>query len=276
MGRLDGKVALITGAARGQGRSHAVGLAREGADIIAVDLCAQIDTVMYPMATPEDLEETTRLVEEEDRRIFARVADVRDQAALGAVVRDGVAELGGLDIVLANAGIWAVHLDEPTDTAVRQKIWQDTISTNLTGAWNTIEVAAPIMIDAGRGGAIVITASTQGLKGAANNDISLTAYTASKHGVVGLMRASAIDLAPHSIRVNSVHPTGVVTPMIDNEVVPAYAEKHKRFAEITANLLPVPALDPEDITNAVLYLVTDTGRYVTGVALPVDAGYLVS
>ena len=276
MGRLDGKVALITGAARGQGRSHAVGLAREGAQIIAIDMCAQVDTVSYPTAQPEDLEETTRLVEALDRRCVARIADVRDQQGLRAAVDDGVSELGGLDIVLANAGIWAVRLDEPTDAATRQAIWKDTLDINLTGAWNTIEVTAPILVAAGEGGAIVITASTQGLKGAANNDISLTAYTASKHGLVGLMRATAIDLAPHSIRVNSVHPTGVVTPMIDNDVVPAYAEKHKRFAEITANLLPVPALDPEDITNAILYLVTDAGRYVTGVALPVDAGYLVS
>ncbi len=275
MGLLDGKVAVITGAARGQGRSHAIGLAREGADIIALDICDQVDTVTYPMATPADLDETTRLVEEQDRRVFARAADVRDRDALAAAVREGVAQLGGLDIVVANAGIWAVHLEEPTDPAVRQQIWQDTIDINLTGVWNTVEVTAPLMVDAGKGGAIVLIASTQGLKGAANNDVSLTAYTASKHGVVGLMRATAIDLAPHSIRVNSIHPTAVVTPMVDNEVVPAYAEKHKRFAEITQNLLPVQALDVQDITNAVLYLVSDTGRYVTGVTLPVDAGYLI-
>jgi SDR family mycofactocin-dependent oxidoreductase len=275
MGLLDGKVAVITGAARGQGRSHAVGLAREGADIIAIDICAQVGTVQYPMATPADLEETGRLVEAEDRRVVTRIADVRDGAALAAAVREGVDELGRLDIVLANAGIWACHLDEPTDPEYRRQIWRDTIDINLMGVWNTIEATAPIMIEAGRGGAIVITASTQGLKGAANNDVSLTAYTASKHGVVGVMRSTAIDLAPHSIRVNSVHPTGVITPMIDNDVIPAYAEKHPRFAEITANLLPVDALDAQDITNAVLFLVADTGRYVTGVPMPVDAGYLV-
>jgi NAD(P)-dependent dehydrogenase (short-subunit alcohol dehydrogenase family) len=226
------------------------------------------------MATEDDLRETARLVEEQDRRIVTRVADVRDADAIVAAARDGVAELGGLDIVVANAGIWAVHLDEPTDPVVRRQIWADTIAINLTGVWNTIEATAPILIEGGKGGAIVVTSSTQGLKGAANNDISLTAYTASKHGVVGLMRASAIDLAPHGIRVNSIHPTGVLTPMVDNDVVPAYAEKHKRFAEITQNLLPVEIIEPNDITNAVLYLVSDTGRYVTGVTLPVDAGYL--
>jgi SDR family mycofactocin-dependent oxidoreductase len=276
MGLLEGKVAVITGAARGQGRSHAVGLAREGADIIAIDLCGPVDAVTYPMADAADLQETARLVEEQDRRIVTRIADVRDREALQAAVTEGVAELGGLDIVLANAGIWAVRLDEPTDPAVREQIWRDTIAINLTGVWHTVEVTAPILIAGGKGGAIVITSSTQGLKGAANNDISLTAYTASKHGVVGLMRASAIDLAPHSIRVNTIHPTGVLTPMIDNEIVPAYAEKHTRFGEITQNLLPVDVVEPNDITNAVLYLVSDTGRYVTGVTLPVDGGYLTS
>jgi SDR family mycofactocin-dependent oxidoreductase len=274
MGRLEGKVAVVTGAARGQGRSHAVGLAREGADIIAVDICAQVDTISYPMATRDDLDETVRLVEEHDRRILTTVADVRDGGALRAAVSEGVDALGRLDIVVANAGVWAVKLEEPTDPAVRERIWRDTIDINLMGVWNTVEATVPHMIAAGNGGAIVLTSSTQGLKGAANNDISLTAYTASKHGVVGLMRASAIDLAPHSIRVNSIHPTGVLTPMIDNEIVPAYAEKHQRFAEITANLLPVDVVAPEDITNAVLYLVSDTGRYVTGVTLPVDGGYL--
>jgi SDR family mycofactocin-dependent oxidoreductase len=274
MGLLDGKVALITGAARGQGRSHAVGLAREGADIIAIDLCAQVETVSYPMATKKDLDDTVALVEQQDRRVVAAVADVRDQEALRAAVTEGINALGRLDIVLANAGIWAVKLDEPTEAASRREIWRDTIDINLTGVWNTIEVSVPPMIAAGRGGAIVLTASTQGLKGAANNDISLTAYTASKHGVVGLMRATAIDLAPHSIRVNSVHPTGVLTPMVENDVVGAYAEKHTRFAEITTNLLPVDVIDAQDITNAILYLVSDSGRYVTGVPLPVDAGYL--
>jgi SDR family mycofactocin-dependent oxidoreductase len=276
VGLVDGKVALITGAARGQGRSHALGLAREGADIVGIDICGPVEAMKgsYPLATREDLEETKRLVEELDRRCVISVADVRDRSALDQVVRDGVSELGRLDIVLANAGIWAVNLEEPTDPARRSVVWNDTIGINLTGVWNTVEVAVPHLIEGGRGGAIVLTSSTQGLKGAANNDLSLTAYTAAKHGVVGLMRASAIDLAPHSIRVNSVHPTGVVTPMVDNAVVPAYAEMHPRLAEITKNLLPVEAVEPIDITNAILFLVSDHGRYLTGVALPVDAGYL--
>lgn len=277
MGLLEDKVAVITGAARGQGRSHAIGLAREGAHIIAIDICGPVDAMSesYPMATPEDLDETARLVEELDRRCVTHVADVRDQSALGQAVRDGVQELGHLDIVLANAGIWAVALEEPTDPARRMQVWNDTLAINLTGAWNTIEVTAPLMVQAGRGGAIVITSSTQGLKGAANNDISLTAYTAAKHGLVGLMRVAAVDLAPYSIRVNTIHPTAVLTPMVENDVVAAYAAKHTRFAEVTANLLPVAAIEAQDITNAILYLVSDHGRYTTGVTLPVDAGYLV-
>jgi NAD(P)-dependent dehydrogenase (short-subunit alcohol dehydrogenase family) len=199
---------------------------------------------------------------------------VRDRAALDDAVRSGVEELGGLDIVLANAGIWAVHLDEPTDPRQRMHVWNDTIAINLTGVWHTVEVTVPHTIEARRGGAIVITSSTQGLKGAANNDISLTAYTAAKHGLVGLMRASAIDLAPHSIRVNSIHPTGVLTPMVDNEVFAAYAAKHPRLGEIMQNLLPVQVVEANDITSAVLFLASDMGRYVTGVTLPVDAGYL--
>lgn len=274
MGLLDGKVAFVTGAARGQGRSHAVTMAKEGADIIAVDLCGPIDAVAYPTATTDDLDETVSLVEAEDRRIVSKVADVRDFAALKDAVDAGTAELGSIGVVCANAGIWAVSLDEPTDRARRKTIWDDTVDINLTGVWNTIEAVTPGMVEAGNGGAIIITSSTQGLKGAANNDISLTAYTAAKHGLVGLMRASAIDLAPHSIRVNTIHPTAVLSPMIENQLVADYAEKHPRFGEITQNLLPVDAIEQRDISNAVLYLASDTGRYITGVTLPVDAGYL--
>jgi len=274
MGLLEGKVALVTGAARGQGRSHAVAMAEEGADILAIDICGPVEAVAYPMATEADLAETARLVEEQDRRIVTAVADVRDQAALADAVQAGSDDLGPIGIAVANAGIWAVSVDEPTERGRRETIWKDTIDINLSGVWNTIEAITPGMIAAGKGGAIVITSSTQGLKGAANNDISLTAYTAAKHGLVGLMRAAAIDLAPHSIRVNTVHPTGVLTPMVENDVFAAYAEKHPRLGELMSNLLPVDAVEPRDITNAVLYLVGDTGRYVTGVTLPVDAGYL--
>jgi SDR family mycofactocin-dependent oxidoreductase len=275
MGELEGKVAFITGAARGQGRAHAVAMAQEGADIIAVDLCGPVEAVAYPMASAEDLAQTVAQVEDLDRRIVARQADVRDRAALQRAVDAGVQELGGLDIVVANAGIWAVALEEPTEPAVRERVWRDTIDINLTGAWNTVEVATPHLLHGGRGGAIVLTCSIQGLQGAANNDISLTAYTASKHGMVGLMRVTAIDLAPHSIRCNTIHPTGVLTGMIENEVFGAYAEKNPRLAEVMGNALPVPLVELQDVVNAVLYLVSERGRYITGITLPVDAGALV-
>ena len=173
MGVLEGKVALVTGAARGQGRSHAVRLAEEGADIIALDICSQIATVEVPMGTEEDLDETARLVEALDRRIVASVADVRDGVRLREVVEAGVAELGRLDIVCANAGIFSLTLDEPTDPAARRRFWQDTIDVNLTGVWNTVDAAAPIMVEAGNGGAIVLTASTAASKSAANRSLAM-------------------------------------------------------------------------------------------------------
>lgn len=274
-GTLEGKVALVTGAARGQGRSHAVRLAEEGADVIAVDLCAQIGSVEIPMSTPDDLDETVRQVEALDRRIVARVADVRDGVALRYAVRDGVAELGRLDVVCANAGVYALTLDEPTDPAERRRFWQDTIDVNLTGVWNTVDAAAPAMIEAGNGGAIVLTASTAASKSAANQSLAMNAYTAAKHGVVGLMRNFAVDLAPHMIRVNTVHPTGVHTPMVENAVVEKYMKANDGFAKLVLNSLPIPAVDPVDISNAIVYLASDAGRYVTGVQLPVDAGFLV-
>lgn len=275
MGRVQGKVALITGAARGQGRMHALRLAEEGADIIALDLCADVETVGYPMPAVADLEKTAADVEERGRRAVTAIADVRDQDALASAVRDGVERLGGLDIVVANAGILSIALDEPTDPLERSRVWETTLAINLTGVWNTVEVAAPILREAGKGGAIVLTSSTQGLKYAANDDLSLTAYTAAKHGVVGLMRSTAADLAPYGIRVNSVHPTGVNTPMVTNDVMTQYGAKHPRLGELMGNLLPIGVIEPEDVSEAVLYLVSDSGRYVTGVTLPVDAGHLL-
>jgi SDR family mycofactocin-dependent oxidoreductase len=272
---LEGKVALVTGAARGQGRSHAVRLAEEGADVIAVDICAQIPSVEIPMATKQDLDETVRRVEALDRRIVASVADVRDGAALVDVVRAGVAELGRLDIVCANAGVFALTLDEPTDPSERRRFWQDTIDVNLTGVWNTVDAAAPIMIEGGRGGAIVLTASTAASKATANRSLAMDAYTAAKHGVVGLMRNFAVDLAPHMIRVNTVHPTAVRTPMAENAVMERYMAENSGFANLMQNCLPVDAIDPVDVSNAIVYLASDLGRYVTGIQLPVDAGFLV-
>lgn len=270
MGQLDGKVAFITGAARGQGRSHALRLAQEGADVIAVDLCRQMDTVAYAMSSPDDLAETAKRVEDLDRRIVTREADVRDPEALRQAFEDGVAELGRVDIVLANAGI-APQGGPERDTA---RTWQDVIDVNLTGVWNTVHVAAPRMIEQGDGGAVVLTSSTQGLSGAGGDGTgAVSAYAASKHGVVGLMRSFAHWLAPHHIRVNSIHPTGVNTPMVVNDVMAAFLRENADKAAMIANLMPVEMLETVDISNAVLYLVGDAGRYVSGVTLPVDAGF---
>ena len=277
MGKLEGKVAFITGAARGQGRSHAVRLAQEGADIIAVDLMGPVETVGYPLATQQDMDETVRLVEALDRRIIAGKADVRDSAALKAAVDDGVAQLGRLDIVLANAGIASfAPVDEMTD-----EMWDDMIDINLTGVFKTVRAAVPHLKAGGRGGAIVLTSSTAGIKGLAN----LAHYVSAKHGVVGLMKVLAIELAPHMIRVNSVHPTSVDTMMIHNEQTYAAFRPDKAPSDVTRddvgeafqslNALPIHWVEPVDISNAILWLVSDDARYVTGVQLPIDAGSVI-
>jgi SDR family mycofactocin-dependent oxidoreductase len=270
MGKLDGKVAFITGAARGQGRSHALRLAQEGADIIAVDLCAQIDTVPYPMSTPADLEETVSGVEALDRRIVAIQADVRDLDALVAAAQKGVAELGPIDIILANAGI-APQGTEADD----QQAFRDVVEVNLFGVRNAVMAAVPSMIEKGQGGAIVLTSSTQGLSGAGGDGTgATTGYAAAKHGVVGLMRTFANWLAPHSIRVNTVHPTGVNTPMVVNDAMQKFLNENPDMGAALQNLLPVELVQPIDISNAIAWLVSDEARYVTGVTLPVDAGFL--
>ncbi len=269
METLEGKVAFITGAARGQGRSHAIRLAQEGADIIAVDLCEQIATVAYPMATEDDLNETVKEVEALDRRIVARKADVRDRSGLQAAFDAGVTELGGCDIVLANAGIAPMAIG----VAEAQQFY-DVVDVNLTGVWHTVEVARQAMIDQGRGGAIVLTSSTAGLKGIAGDQPGGIGYTAAKHGVVGLMRTYANTLAPHSIRVNSVHPTGVNTPMVVNDVMAEFLAQAGMDSALT-NALPVELVEAVDISNAIVWLVSDAARYVTGVTLPVDAGFTV-
>lgn len=211
MGRVEGRVALVTGAARGQGRSHAVRLAQEGAEIIAVDVCSSLDTVPYPGATSDDLAQTGRLVEDLDRRVLTRQADVRDTAGLEAVVDEAVAEFGHIDIVCANAGIASFGPAwELTD-----EVWQEMIDVNLTGVWKTTRAVIPRMLAQGTGGSIIITSSTAGLVAFGN----LAHYTAAKHGVVGLMKVLAVELAQHHIRVNTVHPTTVDTPMIDNPAV---------------------------------------------------------
>jgi (+)-trans-carveol dehydrogenase len=271
-GRLEGKVAFVTGAARGQGRSHAIRLAQEGADIIAIDICAPIDSVPYELATPDDLAETAKEVEALDRRIVATEADVRDYGAVKAALDTGVAEFGRLDVVSANAGI--VSYGESAE--LEEQTWQDMIATNLTGVWHTAKAAIPHLIAGGRGGSVVLTSSTAGLMPLPG----LAHYVSAKHGVVGLMRTLAVELAPHLIRVNSVHPTTVNTPMVDNEQTRqlflggAAEPSDEAFAAAigTLNLLPVPWVEAVDVSNAVLFLASDEARYVTGVTLPVDAG----
>lgn len=264
---LSGKVAFITGAARGQGRAEAVRLAADGADIIAVDLCAQIASVPYPLATPDDLATTAELVEKAGGRVVTRQADVRDEPELAAALAAGLDEFGRLDIVVANAGI-APMLSGPEG-------WRDVIDVNLTGVHHTVEVAIPTLVEQGDGGAIVLISSVAGLVGIGGGDRGSLGYTAAKHGIVGLMRAYANHLAPHSIRVNSVHPTGVDTPMIDNEFTRGWlahiTEETGRPVDM-GNALPVQAIEADDVANAVAWLVSDQARYVTGVTLPVDAG----
>ena len=275
MGRVEGKVAFITGAARGQGRSHAVRLAEEGADIIAVDLCGQIDSVPYAMATPDDLAETVKEVEALDRRIVAVQADVRDYDAVKKAVDDGVAQLGRLDIVSANAGISTMgRADE-----LPEQTWRDMIDTNLTGVWHTAKATIPALKAGGDGGAMILTSSAAGLMAMAN----IGHYVSAKHGVIGLMRTLALELAPDSIRVNAICPTTVNTPMIQND--PTYRLFRPDLADPTVddaadaflslNLLPTRWVEPRDISNALLFLASDEARYITGVALPVDAGTLI-
>lgn len=274
-GRLEGKVAFITGAARGQGRSHAVRMADEGADIIAVDLCDQINSVAYPMATPKDLDETVNLVEKTGRRIVAEQADVRDLERLSAIVADGVAQLGRLDFVLANAGIMPIIGDKADQVTA----YLDAINVMLNGVYFTIEAALPALLAHDGGGAIVITSSSAGLRAGgarmSTKNHGIAGYAAAKHGVVGLMRFYANTLAERNIRVNSIHPTGVASPMVINEQFMQFAMEHPEFGETMQNLLDVPVVDVSDISEAVLYLCGESGRYVTGVTLPVDAGLTV-
>jgi (+)-trans-carveol dehydrogenase len=269
---MQDKVVFITGVARGMGRSHAVRLATEGADIIGLDLCRDVAAVGYPLATVEDLEETEHLVRACGRQCVTDVADVRDVEHVRSVLAKGVAELGRLDAVVANAGIFAAA---PTLT-MDESVWREHLDINLTGVWNTARAAAPVLIDAGRGGSMVLVSSAAALTANPNT----AHYTASKHGVVGLMRVLAAELGQHRIRVNTVNPTGVATPMVLNEA--NYRLFRPDLDEPTAadlaavagtgNKLPVGLIEPEDVTNAVVYLLSDESRYVTGITLPIDAG----
>ncbi|MEE6165091.1 MULTISPECIES: mycofactocin-coupled SDR family oxidoreductase [unclassified Mycolicibacterium] len=275
MGQLDGQVAFITGIARGQGRSHALTLAREGADIIGLDLCAKPSTTAYDGATQEDLQETIRLVKETGRQIVAEVADTRDYEQVDAVFKRGIEQFGRVDIVLPNAGIcsgaktWEITPDA----------WREMVEINLNGVFHTVKAAIPTMIAAGRGGSIVFTGSTEAIKGAEN----ISSYVASKHGVTGLMTSLARELGQYNIRVNSVNPTCVDTHMINNDFVyglfrpdldkPTREDVIDTFAG--THILPVPWIQPQDVSNAILYLVTEPGRYITATPLVIDAGFIV-
>lgn len=271
-GRLAGKTALITGAARGIGRAQAVRFAQEGASVIALDLCGPIDTVVVPPATPADLDETVRLAEESGARVFARQVDVRDFDALAGDVEVAVRQLGGLDVVCATAGITsrgaAAFMDART--------WQTMLDVNLTGVWHTCKATAPHLIARG-GGSVILVSSIAGLRGLAG----VAHYTAAKHGVVGLMRTLAIELAPHHVRVNSIHPTNVDTPLIQNDHVRSgfrpdldHPPSREEFADaaLRMNMMPVPWVEAVDVAHASLFLASDEARYITSVALPVDAG----
>ena len=272
-GRVEGKVAFITGAARGQGRAHAVRLAQEGADIIAIDICKQIDSVQIPLSTPEDLAETADLVKGHNRRIYTAEVDVRDFDALKAAVDAGVEQMGRLDIIVANAGIGngGATLDKTSEGD-----WTDMIDVNLGGVWKTVKAGVPHILAGGRGGSIILTSSVGGLKAYPHTGH----YVAAKHGVVGLMRTFAVELGAQNIRVNSVHPTNVNTPLFMNEGTmklfrPDLENPGPDDMKVVGQLmhtLPIGWVEPEDIANAVLFLASDEARYITGVTLPVDGG----
>ncbi len=272
-GRVEGKVAFITGAARGQGRSHAVRLAQEGADIIAIDVCEPVGDMPYEFPTEADLAETARQVEALDRRIVTHKADIRDVEALKSAVADGVAQLGRLDIVSANAGIGS---SPHRAWEMPEDVWRDMLDVNLTGQWHTVKAAVPHMIEAGNGGAIVLTSSMAAIRTYAN----IAHYSAAKHGMVGLMRVLAVELGEYGIRVNSLHPTQVDTPMIMNDAsmklfrpdLEHPTEADFAAASQTMHTLPIPWVQPVDISNALLFLASDEGRYVTGMEFPISAG----
>lgn len=270
-GRVEGKVALITGAARGQGRSHAIRLAEEGADIVALDFCGEAPTTAYDMATKADLDETGALVRALGRRVVTVVGDVRVQADLDGAVHQGVEELGRIDIAVANAGIvnWGpVH-------ELTEEQWEDMLATNLTGVWKTIKAVTPTMLAQGSG-SIVVISSGAGITGPNN----LAHYASAKHGLVGLTKVSSNELSPQGIRVNSIHPSQVDTPMIMHDSMfrlfrPELENPGREdIVDISTNLhtIPIPWVESVDVSNAVLFLASDEARYITGVQLPVDAG----
>jgi SDR family mycofactocin-dependent oxidoreductase len=276
MGRVEGKVAFITGAARGQGRAHAVRLAEEGADIIAIDVCRPIETVDYQAATEDDLAETERLVKETGRNIVAVVADVRDYDSVSAAVTQGVEQFGRLDIVIANAGIMA-HPGKLWQFTEEQ--WRTTLDINLTGVWHAVKATAPVLIEQGTGGSIILTSSTAGAKGAAN----FGNYVAAKHGVLGVAKTAGNELGEYNIRVNCILPTSVDTHLIQSQPLydlfrpdldsPTREDTMPTFHSM--HTLPLKWLEPSDIADAALWLASDESKYVTGLELRVDAGFMI-
>ena len=277
MGLVDGKVALVTGAGRGQGRSHALRLAAEGADVIAVDVAANsVETISYALASEEDLDSTVKEVESMGRRAVKAVADVRSLSELQQAADTGLSELGKIDIVCANAGIgsWAVAWE------MTEQQWKDMIDINLTGVFNTVRATLPSMVERGEGGSVVLTSSTAGLRAYANT----AHYTAAKHGVIGLMKVLAQEAGPHRIRVNAVCPTTVRTPLVINDATFELFAPHLENATEddvrepfeSLNILPgVAWVEPSDVSDAVLFLCSDAAKFITGVALPIDAGNIV-
>jgi (+)-trans-carveol dehydrogenase len=273
MSKLEGKVAFITGAARGQGRSHAQRLAADGADIVAVDICADTATVPYPMGTAAELAETKDLVEKAGRRCVTATADIRSLEQLGAAVDLAKETFGKIDILVSNAGIWSQSTESWT---LDEETWQTMIDVNLSGQWKTAKAVVPTMIEGGNGGAITITSSSIGLKATTGN----VHYTTAKHGVIGLVRTLAHELAPHNIRVNALCPTTVNSPMITNDALyslfrpdldsPGLPDVEPGLRDL--NLLEVSMLEPAEVSAAISWLVSDDARYVTGIALPIDAG----
>ena len=268
------KVAFITGVARGQGRAHAVKLAGNGMNIVGLDICADIPSMDYPNATEDDLLTTVKLVEAAGGEIVAARGDVRSYDDLSRVLALGLDRFGRVDVLLANAGI--VRLSPDGD---RDRTWTDIIDVNLTGVWRTIEVVLPAIRAGGRGGSIVITSSSAGLKGTGTDKAGAQAYTAAKRGLVGLMQVLANQYAGEMIRVNTIHPTGVATGMNQNPAMQALmaqaAAGGQNAISQMQNALPIPILRPEDIANAVAWLVSDEAAYITGVQLPLDAGFAV-
>jgi SDR family mycofactocin-dependent oxidoreductase len=275
MGKLDNKVAVVSGAARGQGRSHAISLAAEGASIIALDICADLEGNTYPLSRPEDLDETGLLVEKEGVRVHTAIVDVRERSAVWKAIADGVADLGGLDIVVANAGICAMGEGQTIQS------WSDTIDTDLVGVFNVIQASLPHVND---GASIIATGSLAALLGSSTTQgPGGSAYSFAKQIVARYVNDLSIQLAKRSIRVNAVHPTNVNTDMLHNEGMyrvfrpdlksPTREEAEASFPAMQA--MPVPYIEPQDVSNAVVFLASDDSRYITGTQLRIDAGGFV-